>query len=48
MKMKMKSFGAFVNSTLPRGAIDGQLSLIWPRSAMAFLFAHFACGLAVP
>ena len=31
-----KSFCIFVNSTWPRGAIDGQLSLDWPRSAIAF------------
>ena len=30
-----KSFCIFVNSTWPRGAIDGQLSLDWPRSAIA-------------
>ena len=32
-----KSFCIFVNSTWPSGAIDGQLSLDWPRSAIAFL-----------
>ena len=32
-----KSFCIFVNSTRPRGAIDGQMSLDWPRSAIAFL-----------
>ena len=32
----------------PRGAIDGQLSLTWPRSDIAFSFASFPCGLAVP
>ena len=32
-----KSFCIFVNSTWPRGAIDGQLSLDWPRSATTFL-----------
>ena len=30
-----KIFCTFVNSTWPRGAIDGQLSLDWPRSAIA-------------
>ena len=30
-------FCIFVNSTWPRGAVDGQLSLHWPRSAIAFL-----------
>ena len=32
-----KSFCIFVNSTWPRGAIDGQLSLGWPKSVIAFL-----------
>ena len=32
-----KSFCIFVNSTWPSGAMDGQLSLDWPRSAIAFL-----------
>ena len=32
-----KSFCIFVNSTWPRGAIDGQLSLDWPRSVIASL-----------
>ena len=32
-----KSFCIFVNSTWPRGATDGQLSLDWSRSAIAFL-----------
>ena len=32
-----KSFCIFVNSTWPRGAIDRQMSLDWPRSAIAFL-----------
>ena len=41
-----KSFCIFVNSTWPRGAIDGQLSLDWPRSAIAFLFTPR--GLEVP
>ena len=35
MKTKMKSFCEFVNSTWPRGAIDGQLCLAWFRSAIA-------------
>ena len=48
MKAKIKTFCVFVNSTWPRGAIDGQLSLTWPRSAIAFSFANFARGLAVP
>ena len=43
-----KSFCIAVNSTWPRGAIDSQLYLDWPRSAIAFLFANFPCGLAVP
>ena len=38
----------FVNSTWPRGAIDGQLSFTWPTSAIAFSFANFPRGLAVP
>ena len=33
----LKVFCIFVNSTRPRGAIDGQLSLYWPRSAISFL-----------
>ena len=41
-----KSFCIFVNSTWSRGAIDGQLSLDWPRSAMAFLLNPR--GLEVP
>ena len=41
-----KSFCSFVNSTWPTGAIDGQLSLDWPRSAMAFLLNPR--GLEVP
>ena len=32
-----KSFCIFVNSMWPSGAIDGQLSLDWPKSAIAFL-----------
>ena len=43
-----KSFCIFVNSMWPRGAIDGQLSLDWPRSAIAFSSANFPRGLAVP
>ena len=31
-----KSFCIFVNSTWPRGTIDGQLSFDWPRSTIAF------------
>ena len=42
-----KSFCIFVNSMWPSGAIDGQLSLTWPRSAVAFSFANFPCDLAV-
>ena len=30
-------FYIFVNSTWPRGAIDSQLSLDWPRIAIVFL-----------
>ena len=41
-----KSFSIFVNSTWPSGAIDGQLSLDWPRSAIAFLLNPR--GLGVP
>ena len=41
-----KSFCIFVNSTWPRGAIDGQLFLHWPRSAIAFLLNPR--GLEVP
>ena len=41
-----KSFCIFVNSKWPRGAIDGQLSLDWPRSAIAFLLTPR--GLEVP
>ena len=42
-----KSFCIFVNFTWTRGAIDGQLSLTWLRSALAFSFANFPRGLAV-
>ena len=31
-----KSLCTFVNSTWPRGAINGQPPLNWPRSAIAF------------
>ena len=41
-----KSFCIFVNSTWPRGVIDGQMSLDWPRSATAFLLNPR--GLEVP
>ena len=43
-----KSFCISVYSTWPRSAIDGQLSLTWPRSEIAFSFSNFARGLAVP
>ena len=46
--MLSKNSCSFVNSTWPRGAIDSQLSLDCPRSAIAFSFANFALGLAVP
>ena len=36
MRIKIKCFWIFVNSTYPRGAIDGQLSLTCPRSAISF------------
>ena len=41
-----KSFCIFVNSTWPRGAINGQLSLDWSRSAIVFLLNPR--GLEVP
>ena len=41
-----KSFCIFINSTQLRGPIDGQLSLDWPRSAIAFLLTPR--GLEVP
>ena len=41
-----KSFCIFVNSTWPRGAIDGQLFLDWPRSAILFMLTPR--GLGVP
>ena len=54
-----KSFCIFVNSTWPRGAIDDELSLDWPRSAIAFFLTprglqvsqmvnSLLIGLAVP
>ena len=42
----LKSFCIFINSTWPSGAIDSQLSLDWPRSAIAFLLNPR--GLEVP
>ena len=47
MRIKMKSFCVFLSSMWPRGVIDGQVSLTWPRSAMAFSFVNFALSLAV-
>ena len=47
-KMKTKSFCIFANSMWPRGAIDSQLSLTWHRRAIAFSFANFPRGLAMP
>ena len=41
-----KSFCIFVNSTWPRGAISGQLSLDWPRSPITFLLTPL--GLEMP
>ena len=41
-----KRFCIFVKSTSSRGAIDGQLSLDWARSAIAFLLTPR--GLEVP
>ena len=41
-----KSFCIFVNSMWPRRAIDDQLSLDWPRRAIAFLLNPR--GLEVP
>ena len=41
-----KSFCIFVDSTWPRDAIDGQLSLDWPRSPIASLLNPL--GLEVP
>ena len=35
----LKSFCIFVNSTWPRGATDGQLSLDWPTSVIASLLS---------
>ena len=42
----LKVFCIFVNSTWSRGVIDGQLSLDWPRSAIAVLLNPR--GLEVP
>ena len=44
----LKSFCIFINSTWPRGGINGQPSLTWPRSTIAFSFANFPHGLAMP
>ena len=33
----LKVFAIFANSTWPRSATGGQLSLDWPRNAIAFL-----------
>ena len=43
----LKVFPVFANSTWPRGAINGQRSLDWPRSVIAFSFANFSRGLEV-
>ena len=40
-----KSFCIFVHSSLPSGAIDDQLSLDWPRSAIVFLSRNMATSL---
>ena len=40
-----KSFCIFVHSSLPSGAIEDQLSLDWPRSAIAFLSRNMATSL---
>ena len=42
-----EKFLRFLSSMWPRGVIDGQVSLTWPRSAMAFSFVNFALSLAV-
>ena len=42
-----KSLCLFFNSTWPRGAIDGRLSVTWPRTVIAFWFVNFASGPAV-
>ena len=47
-RLAKKCHSIFVNSMRPRGAIDDQLFLTWPRNAIAFSFANFACSLAVP
>ena len=47
-KMQTKSFCIFANSMWPRGAIDSDLSLTWHRRAIAFSFANFPRGLAMP
>ena len=44
--MLSKSICIFANSTWPRSATGGQLSLDWPRIAIAFLLNP--CGLQVP
>ena len=44
--MLSKSICIFANSTWPRSATSGQLSLDWPRIAMAFLLNPR--GLQVP
>ena len=44
--LPFKSFCIFVNSTWLRGAIHGQLSLDWPRSAIVSLLNP--CGIEVP
>ena len=38
----LEVYSVFVNYTWPRGVIDSQLSLTWPRSAIAFSFANFS------
>ena len=43
-----KSFCIFVNSTWSRGAIDVQMCLDWPKSAIVFSFVDFPRGLTVP
>ena len=44
--MKTKTKNKMKTKTWPRGAIDGQLSLYWPRSVIAFLLTPR--GLEVP
>ena len=52
-KMKMRKnvylyiFWGFLNSIWPIDAIDGQLSLTWPRSARACYLTNLVHGLAV-